>query len=170
MTTSTRVSAFGPYPDIQENGESINGNAIEHSLGNSGGGRSLRWGNPVPAKEIVIQGFDKTGKQIIRDYAIEIAVLVAGSLTGVQGLKEFCQLAALILCFDCLFLFGFFASVLTVMVEVSRAIVLNMDCLVFVLTNPLLPGPPNSNHAQLAKDGLVCRSSAHLGRRYNTRS
>lgn len=120
MATSTRVSAFGPYPDIQENGEAINGNAIESSFGN-GAGRSLRWGNPVPAQEIVIQGFDKTGKQIIRDYAIEIAVLVAGALTGVQGLKEFCQLAALILCFDCLFLFGFFASVLTVMVEVSCA-------------------------------------------------
>lgn len=96
----------------------MNGNPIENA--SSGfGGRSLRWGNPVPAKEIVIQGFDKTGKQIVRDYAIEIAVLVAGALTGVQGLKEFCQLAALILCFDCLFLFGFFASVLTIMVEVS---------------------------------------------------
>ena len=91
-----------------------------NNFSSGGGAGRLRWGNPVPAKEIVIQGFDKTGKQIIRDYAIEIAVLVAGSLTGVQGLKEFCQLAALILVFDCLFLFGFFASVLTVMVEVSR--------------------------------------------------
>lgn len=116
MTTSTRVSAFGPYPDIQENGESLNGHA---DLSTAPPSSRLRWGNPVPAKEIVIQGFDKTGKQIVRDYAIEIAVLVAGSLTGVQGLKEFCQLAALILFFDCLFLFGFFASVLTVMVEVS---------------------------------------------------
>lgn len=121
MTTSTRVSAFGPYPDIQENGESLNGHADHSST--YAGARSLRWGNPVPAKEIVIQGFDKTGKQIIRDYAIEITVLIAGSLTGVQGLKEFCQLAALILCFDCLFLFGFFASVLTIMVEVSSAFI-----------------------------------------------
>ncbi|KAK9895236.1 hypothetical protein P389DRAFT_90224 [Cystobasidium minutum MCA 4210] len=123
MTTSTRVSAFGPHPELQENGEAMNGHANGHAIadniGSAAGGR-LRWGNPVPAKEIVIQGFDKTGKQIVRDYAIEIAVLVAGSLTGVQGLKEFCQLAALILVFDCLFLFGFFASVLTVMVEVRR--------------------------------------------------
>jgi hydroxymethylglutaryl-CoA reductase (NADPH) len=133
MTTSTRVSAFGPYnPDNPENGESSllspNGhqaNGHYEQPSSYGGGSRLRWGNPVPAKEIVMQGFDKSGKIIIRDYAVEIAVLVAGSLTGVQGLKEFCQLAALILFFDCLFLFGFFASVLTIMVEVGSSFPLN---------------------------------------------
>lgn len=84
------------------------------------GRAGVRWGQPVPAKDIVLAGFDRTGRQITRDYAIEIAVLLAGSFTGVPGLKEFCQLAALILCYDCLFLFGFFAAVLTVMVEVKN--------------------------------------------------
>lgn len=166
MTTSARVSAFGPYPEIQENGESINGNATEYASG--GTGRSLRWGNPVPAKEIVIQGFDKTGKQIIRDYAIEIAVLIAGSLTGVQGLKEFCQLAALILCFDCLFLFGFFASVLTIMVEVSILVCISKALssnimLMYAFTSDMSAGPPNPRDAQLTKDRFICRFSAYPG-------
>lgn len=81
----------------------------------------VRWGQPLPARDIVVQGFDKAGSSIIRDYAIEIAVLVLGSFAGVPGLKEFCQLAALILFYDCLFLFGFFSSVLTVMVEVGAS-------------------------------------------------
>ena len=67
-----------------------------------------------------MQGINKVGYQIATEYIIEIAVLLAGSFTGVAGLTEFCRLAALILFFDCLFLFGFFAAILTVMVEVRR--------------------------------------------------
>ena len=96
--------------------------------------KGIRWATPVPARDIVMQGFDKTGRQIVRDYAIEIAVLLAGSFAGIPGLKEFCQLASLILFFDCLFLFGFFASVLTVMVEVGK-LLLPFSVL---LTNTLL--------------------------------
>lgn len=107
-STNSRVTAFGPHPDAED--------TSEPTFGRPG----IRWNQPVPAKDIVQQGFEKVGKQIVRDYAFEIAVLVAGSFTGVSGLKEFCQLAALILLFDCLFLFGFFAAVLTVMVEVRR--------------------------------------------------
>lgn len=110
-STTSRVLAFGPAGSEHQD-DSV-------SSFRSGG---VRWGTPVPAKDIVNAGYDKTGRQIIRDYAIEIAVLVAGSFTGVSGLKEFCQLAAIILFFDCLFLFGFFASVLTVMVEVRTLI------------------------------------------------
>lgn len=106
-STNSRVTAFGPHPEPDE-------------LSEPSAPRGIRWSQPVPAKEIVQQGFEKVGKQIVRDYAFEIAVLVAGSFTGVSGLKEFCQLAALILVFDCMFLFGFFAAVLTVMVEVRR--------------------------------------------------
>lgn len=106
-STNSRITAFGPHPEQDDS---------EPNSARPG----IRWSQPVPAKDIVLQGFEKVGKQIVRDYAFEIAVLIAGSFTGVSGLKEFCQLAALILIFDCLFLFGFFASVLTVMVEVRR--------------------------------------------------
>ena len=109
-SVSGRVMAFG-----RTEGDDI----LSEPLGRHRS-KGIRWDTPVPARDIVMQGFDKTGKQIVRDYAIEIAVLLAGSLAGVPGLKEFCQLAALILFFDCLFLFGFFASALTVMVEVWR--------------------------------------------------
>lgn len=78
----------------------------------------LRFAPPVPSREIVLQAVSKTGVPIVRDYAIEIAVLVFGAMSGVEGLKEFCQLAALILVFDCVMLMGFFVAVLTIMVEV----------------------------------------------------
>jgi len=56
----------------------------------------------------------------MREYATEITVLAVGATSGVSGLREFCQLAALILIFDCAFLFGFFVSILSVMVEIQR--------------------------------------------------
>lgn len=83
---------------------------------------TLRWTSPqpVPAKEIVVAAVDSVGMQIVRDYAIEIAVMAIGATSGISGLRQFCQLAALILTFDCAFLFAFYAAVLTIMVEVHR--------------------------------------------------
>lgn len=112
-----RVGASGPAANHEhDDGVGLASEPMSAPLRSNG----IRWGTPVPARDIVLQGFDKSGRPIIRDYAIEIAVLLAGSFAGVPGLREFCQLAALILVYDCLFLFGFFASVLTVMVEVRR--------------------------------------------------
>ena len=83
---------------------------------------TLRWAapQPVPAKEVVASAVDLVGVQIMRDYAIEIAVMAVGATSGVSGLREFCQLAALILIFDCAFLFAFMVATLTIMVEVHR--------------------------------------------------
>jgi len=83
---------------------------------------TLRWAvpQPVPAKTIVTEAVDKVGMSMVRDYCIEIAVMAVGATSGVSGLREFCQLAALILIFDCIFLFSFYAAILTVMVEVHR--------------------------------------------------
>ena len=83
---------------------------------------SLRWAEPtpMPAHEIVVSAVNRVGVPIIRDYLIEIAVMAVGATSGVSGLREFCQLAALILLFDCIFLFAFYVSILTVMVEVHR--------------------------------------------------
>jgi len=72
-----------------------------------------------PASEVAMQAVNKHGFQIVKEYSIEIAVLLAGAASGISGLKEFCQLAALILAYDCAFLFGFYVAILTIMLEVS---------------------------------------------------
>lgn len=61
------------------------------------------------------------GFTIVRDYCIEIAILVAGAASGVQGgLKQFCFLAAWILVFDCILLFTFYTAILSVKLEINR--------------------------------------------------
>ena len=62
------------------------------------------------------KGFD-----IVRDYCIEIAILVAGAASGVQGgLTQFCFLAAWILLFDCILLFTFYTAILSIKLEINR--------------------------------------------------
>jgi len=61
------------------------------------------------------------GFEIVRDYCIEIAILVAGAASGVQGgLTQFCFLAAWILVFDCILLFTFYTAILSVKLEINR--------------------------------------------------
>ncbi|KAB8235064.1 3-hydroxy-3-methylglutaryl-coenzyme A (HMG-CoA) reductase isozyme [Aspergillus alliaceus] len=61
------------------------------------------------------------GAEIVRDYCIEIAILVAGAASGVQGgLRQFCFLAAWILFFDCLLLFTFYTTILCIKLEITR--------------------------------------------------
>jgi hydroxymethylglutaryl-CoA reductase (NADPH) len=61
------------------------------------------------------------GFEIIRDYVIEICILVAGAASGVQGgLQQFCFLAAWILFFDCLLLFTFYTAILNIKLEINR--------------------------------------------------
>ena len=63
----------------------------------------------------------EVGFEIVRDYAIEIAILAAGAASGVQGgLSTFCFLAAWILVFDCILLFTFFATILCIKLEINR--------------------------------------------------
>ncbi|KAI4165968.1 MAG: hypothetical protein LQ342_000399 [Letrouitia transgressa] len=62
------------------------------------------------------RGFD-----IVRDYCIEIAILIAGAASGVQGgLRQFCFLAAWILAFDCVLLFTFYTAILSIKLEINR--------------------------------------------------
>ncbi|KAI9744569.1 MAG: 3-hydroxy-3-methylglutaryl-coenzyme A (HMG-CoA) reductase isozyme [Claussenomyces sp. TS43310] len=61
------------------------------------------------------------GYEIVRDYAIEILILIAGAASGVQGgLQQFCFLAAWILLFDCILLFTFYTSILSIKLEINR--------------------------------------------------
>ena len=73
-----------------------------------------------PARDVVLDAVEQVGGSIVRDYAIEVFVLLLGASSRVTGLKEFCALAALILTFDCISLFTFYVAILTVLVEVHR--------------------------------------------------
>ena len=55
-------------------------------------GKGVRWAAPVAAKHSVIEAVSKVGVKIVRDYAIEIAVLSVGAASGIGGLREFCYL------------------------------------------------------------------------------
>ncbi|CEL08640.1 Putative 3-Hydroxy-3-methyl-glutaryl-CoA reductase (Fragment) [Aspergillus calidoustus] len=58
---------------------------------------------------------------IIKHYAVEIAVLLAGSLFSVDNaLRHFCFLAAWILFFDCVLLFSFYTAILCIKLEIVR--------------------------------------------------
>jgi hydroxymethylglutaryl-CoA reductase (NADPH) len=72
-----------------------------------------------PAGEIILDALDRAGNTILRDYALEIGVLLVGANTRVSGLKEFCALAALMVAMDCLVMATFYTAILSIMVEVS---------------------------------------------------
>lgn len=57
-------------------------------------GKGVRWAAPVAAKQIVVDAVKKVGVGIVRDYALEIAVLSLGAASGIGGLREFCYLGA----------------------------------------------------------------------------
>lgn len=88
-------------------------------------------GQTKPAGKIVLEALDSSGNTILRDYALEIAVLAMGARSGVGGLKEFSALAALMLTLDCLLFGTFYAAILTIMVEVRVNHVMFTSCHAF---------------------------------------
>ncbi|KAI2604644.1 3-hydroxy-3-methylglutaryl-CoA reductase [Hypoxylon sp. NC1633] len=85
----------------------------------AGIGKSVKSGGIIHSA--VQRAIKEKGFEIVRDYVIEILVLVAGAASGVQGgLQQFCFLAALILFFDCLLLFTFYTAILCIKLEVNR--------------------------------------------------
>ncbi|KAJ6550678.1 hypothetical protein DFH09DRAFT_1086620 [Mycena vulgaris] len=65
---------------------------------------------------------------ILRDYILEIAILLLGASSRVAGLTEVCALAALLLALDCLMMCTSLATIFCVMIEV-RVIVLAISVL-----------------------------------------
>ena len=106
-------------------------------------------GRMKPAGEVVLDALDRVGNVILRDYALEIAVLLVGVNSGVGGLKEFCSVAAVALGMDCLMICTFYTAVLTVMVEVS----------VLLRARPLLfPCAPERLLVMGANTHLLCHA------------
>ncbi|KAK4542915.1 hypothetical protein LTR36_006104 [Oleoguttula mirabilis] len=78
-------------------------------------------GEPLTIQNAVQIAVRERGFEIVRDYAVEIAILCAGAASGIQGgLRQFCFLAAWTLFFDCILLFTFYTSILTIKLEINR--------------------------------------------------
>ncbi|KAA1473010.1 hypothetical protein DENSPDRAFT_822212 [Dentipellis sp. KUC8613] len=77
-------------------------------------------GQMKPAPVLILEALDKVGNSVLRDYALEIAVLLVGAYSRVGGLKEFCALAAVLLAADCVAMMTFYIAILSVMIEVRR--------------------------------------------------
>jgi hydroxymethylglutaryl-CoA reductase (NADPH) len=76
---------------------------------------------PLTIQNAVQQAVRERGFEIVRDYMIEILILCVGAASGIQGgLRQFCFLAAWTLFFDCILLFTFYTSVLTIKLEINR--------------------------------------------------
>lgn len=77
--------------------------------------------SPPSIQDAIQTAVKENGFEIVRDYAIEIAILAIGAASGVQGgLRQFCFLAAWILLFDCVLLFTFYATILCIKLEINR--------------------------------------------------
>ena len=82
---------------------------------------SSKGGVPGTIQSALQTAVREKGYEIVRDYCIEIAVLIAGVASGVQGgLRQFCFLAAWILFFDGILLFTFYTAILSVKLEINR--------------------------------------------------
>ncbi|KAK9479150.1 hydroxymethylglutaryl-coenzyme A reductase-domain-containing protein [Lipomyces japonicus] len=68
----------------------------------------------------ILKAVETVGPKILFNYAIEIALFIAGASSGVGGLRQFCFLAVWILLFDIVTLFTFFVAVLSIKVEINR--------------------------------------------------
>ncbi|KAK5122550.1 hypothetical protein LTR85_003813 [Meristemomyces frigidus] len=78
-------------------------------------------GEPLTIQHAVQIAVRERGFEIVRDYAVEIAILCAGAASGIQGgLRQFCFLAAWTLLFDCILLFTFYTAILTIKLEINR--------------------------------------------------
>ncbi|KAI9717874.1 MAG: hypothetical protein M1812_004401 [Candelaria pacifica] len=76
---------------------------------------------PLTIQNAVQAAVRDKGFGIVRDYLIEILILVVGATSGVQGgLRQFCYLAAWILAFDCVLLFTFYTAILSIKLEINR--------------------------------------------------
>jgi len=108
----TRAVLSASY-DTKKRDGAANGHAIGSAVPTPSGPASVLEATQTAIKDV--------GFEIVRDYIIEIFVLVLGAASGVQGgLRQFCFLAAWILFFDCILLFTFYTTILCIKLEINR--------------------------------------------------
>ncbi|EQL03499.1 HMG CoA reductase [Ophiocordyceps sinensis CO18] len=99
--------------------------AVEHRSAQAHGSQSKQKSADASTQNVIqyaIQAaIQDKGYEILRDYAVEIIILILGAASGVQGgLQQFCFLAAWILLFDCILLFTFYTAILSIKLEINR--------------------------------------------------
>ncbi|KAJ3227012.1 3-hydroxy-3-methylglutaryl-coenzyme A (HMG-CoA) reductase isozyme [Clydaea vesicula] len=71
--------------------------------------------------EQVANGVSNAGPGLISDYFVETLLLLSASFVGIGGgMREFCQLASMLIVFDSIFLFTMYLSVLTLKLELAK--------------------------------------------------
>ena len=97
--------------------------AVEHRRAQAGksGRETASEGSSSVIQTAIQRTIKEKGFEIVKDYGIEILILIAGAASGVQGgLQQFCFLAAWILFFDCILLFTFYTAILCIKLEINR--------------------------------------------------
>ncbi|KAF3764275.1 hypothetical protein M406DRAFT_91673 [Cryphonectria parasitica EP155] len=95
--------------------------SIEHKAAQAKKGKDRKIENSNAIQSSIQVAIREKGFEIVKDYVIEIVVLVIGAASGVQGgLQQFCFLAAWILLFDCILLFTFYTAILCIKLEINR--------------------------------------------------
>jgi len=98
--------------------------AIEHRRpSNSGTVKAVKKNEATSSviQSAIRVAIKEKGYDIVKDYAIEVGILIIGAASGVQGgLQQFCFLAAWILFFDCILLFSFYSAILCIKLEINR--------------------------------------------------
>ncbi|KAG2180335.1 hypothetical protein INT44_003337 [Umbelopsis vinacea] len=70
--------------------------------------------------EIVIRAVDEVAIPVARECSMEIFVLALGAKSGIDGLREFCLLSAILLAYDYLIMFTWYTAVLALKLELRR--------------------------------------------------
>ena len=73
-----------------------------------------------PAGAVILEAVDAVWAPVVRDYVLEIAVLLVGAYSRVGGLRDLCAFAAILLALDALTAITFYVAILSIMVEVSE--------------------------------------------------
>lgn len=96
--------------------------AVKQSDKSASGKRSASGnGSPSVIQYAIQMAIKEKAYGILKDYAIEILILICGAASGVQGgLQQFCFLASWILLFDCILLFTFYTAILYIKLEINR--------------------------------------------------
>ncbi|CAM0136925.1 3-hydroxy-3-methylglutaryl-coenzyme A (HMG-CoA) reductase isozyme [Umbelopsis sp. WA50703] len=70
--------------------------------------------------ETVIRAVDAVALSVARECSMEIFVLALGAKSGIDGLREFCLLSAILLAYDFIIMFTWYTAVLALKLELRR--------------------------------------------------
>ncbi|GAB5589842.1 3-hydroxy-3-methylglutaryl-coenzyme A (HMG-CoA) reductase isozyme [Umbelopsis nana] len=70
--------------------------------------------------ETVIRAVDSVALSVARECSMEIFVLALGAKSGIDGLREFCLLSAILLAYDFVIMFTWYTAVLALKLELRR--------------------------------------------------